>query len=90
MAARREIVGWELGAAEPVTLGRVTLVGESRALFVRLPFGGFVWHRPVAVRVEGDGEARRIPIRDVTRAVQLVLFGLGFAVLVVALAMRGK
>ena len=90
MAARSQVVRWEVHAGEPVTVGRVRLVEQSRALVVRLPFGGFVWHRPVAVRVEGDGETRRVAIRDVTRVAQLALFGLGLAALVAALATRNR
>jgi hypothetical protein len=43
---------------------------------VRLPKGGFVWNRPTAVLVEQDGQARRIPIVDVTRILQVGLLGL--------------
>ncbi|HEY3078830.1 MAG TPA: hypothetical protein VGM69_02875 [Chloroflexota bacterium] len=88
MAARSQVVRWEVRVGEPVTVGRVRLVEQSGALVVRLPFGGFVWHRPVAVRVEGDGENRRVAIRDVTRVAQLALFGL--AALVAALATRNR
>ncbi|HEV8632824.1 MAG TPA: hypothetical protein VG370_01085 [Chloroflexota bacterium] len=85
MAVRRELIRSDAVAGEPVTLGQVRLVPQSRALVVRLPFGGFVWNRPVAVRVERGGETTRVPIHDVTRVVQLGLFGLSFVVLVAAL-----
>jgi hypothetical protein len=34
-----------------------------------------VWNRPVAVLVDRDGQERRVPIVDVTRVAQLVLYG---------------
>jgi hypothetical protein len=63
-------------SAEPVTVDDVTVTLRSRALVVRLPKGGFVWNRPTAVLVEQDGQARRIPIVDVTRILQVGLLGL--------------
>jgi hypothetical protein len=59
----------------PVQAGDVTVTPQSQALIVRLPFGGLVWHRPTAVRVERVGQTSRIPIVDVTRVSQLALFG---------------
>jgi hypothetical protein len=49
---------------------------QSQALSIRWPNGGFVWNRPVAIQVEQDGKIERIPIVDVTRLVQVVLWGL--------------
>jgi hypothetical protein len=62
--------------AEPVTVDDVTVTARSRALVVRLPRGGLVWNRPTAVLVEQDGQARRIPIVDLTRILQVGLIGL--------------
>jgi hypothetical protein len=68
--------GWRGASAGPVTVGNITVTPQSKALIVRLPKGGFVWNRPTAVLVERDGQARRIPIVDVTRILQVGLFGL--------------
>lgn len=68
-----DIFHWERTAGEPITVGDVTLTPESQALSLRLPIGGFVWNRPAAVLVDGDGGQRRVPIVDVTRAAQLTL-----------------
>ena len=81
------ILQWERTAGEPISVGDLTLTPESQALSLHLPFGGFVWNRPTAVLVvDGNGDQRRIPIVDVTRAAQLTLlaaaalfFILGFA-----------
>jgi len=52
--------------AEPVSAGDATITPEARAWVVRLPFGGVVWHRPVAVRVERGGRIERIRILDLS------------------------
>jgi hypothetical protein len=68
-----DMVGSREAWAEPLTVGDVTVTPRSRALVVRWPKGGFVWNRPTAVLVERDGQARRIPIVDVTRSLQVGL-----------------
>jgi hypothetical protein len=57
--------------AQPIAAGGLRLILESQALVVRLPFGGFVWHRPTAVAIEPTGT--RVPIHDFTRIAQLGL-----------------
>jgi hypothetical protein len=49
-----------------------------------------VWNRPAAVLVERDDLTQRIPIVDVTRVMQIVLFGLvfSFSVIITLLAAR--
>ena len=67
----------ETHSGEPVTAGDVTVTPQSSAFTLRWPGGGFVWNRPVAVLVEGDGGTERIPIVDVTLLAQVLLLGLG-------------
>jgi len=58
--------------ARPITAGDLRVTPESRILAVRLPFGGFVWHQPTGVVVERGGRTiQRLPIRDLTRIVQI-------------------
>ena len=73
-------------SGSPVKVGDITVTPQSRAMIVRLPFGGLVWRRPTAVLVERAGQTSRIPIVDVTRVVQLAL--LGASVLVFLLMLR--
>lgn len=80
------VLGSRVASAESVALDDVTVTPRSRALTIRLPSGGLVWNRPTAVLVEQAGRARRIPIVDVTRMLQLGLFGL--AVLMAVLGPR--
>ena len=89
MTRLKDIVQWQTVSGHPVTVGDVSVTPQSQALTVRLPFGGFVWNRPVAVWVE-QGESHhveRIPVVDVTRVIQLGL--LGFSLLF-SMAMMAK
>ena len=64
----------------PVEVGEYRLTPQSQSVSLRLPFGGFVYNRPVAVLVEKGENVERIPIVDVTR---VVLMGLaGFSIIV--------
>jgi hypothetical protein len=76
MRSVMDMSGAREASAEPVTVDDVTVTPRSRALVVRLPKGGFVWNRPTAVLVEQDGHARRIPVVDITRILQVALLGL--------------
>jgi len=89
MTRVKDIVQWQTISGNPVTVGDVSVTPQSQALTLRLPIGGFVWNRPVAVLVE-RGESHhveRIPVVDVTRIIQLGL--LGFS-LVFSMAMMAK
>lgn len=79
------VLQWERTTGEPVVAGDVTITPESQALILRLPIGGFVWNRPTAVLVDGDGGQRRVPIVDVTRTAQIGLLAAGTLFLVAAL-----
>lgn len=59
----------------PIQTAGITVTPQSQTLIVHLPFGGLVWHRPTAILVERAGRTVRIPIVDVTRAIQVALFG---------------
>lgn len=76
-------VQWRAVAGNPVATGGVTVTPWSRALTIRLPFGGFVWNRPTAVVVERAGRIERIPVRDVTRDAQLGLIVLALLLVIV-------
>jgi len=75
---------WQTTSGNPVTVGAVTVTPQSQALTIRRSFGGLVWNRPSAVLVERDGHVERLPIRDVTRVVQLALLGFSVVFLIVA------
>ena len=88
MTQLKDIVQWQTVSGDPVTVGDVTVTPQSQALTVRLPFGGFVWNRPVAVVVEQGGAhtVERLPVVDVTRLIQLGLLGFSLIFSTVMLA----
>ncbi len=67
-----------------VSVGGLTVTPQSRVLSVRLPFGGFVWNRPVVALVEGDGRSQRIPIVDKTSVFVLMMAGVATAVTILS------
>lgn len=54
----------ETRRGETVEVGPHRVTPEARVLLLHLPWGGWVWNRPSAVIVAGDGPERRIPIPD--------------------------
>lgn len=72
--------------SQPIQAGedsQITLVSQSVSRIDET--WGAVWNRPAAVRVETDGVTQTIPIIDVTRIAQVVLWGLtaGFGFLAI-------
>ena len=68
-----KIVQWERISGEPLVLDNVQLTPQARVLSVRLPFGGFVWNRPVSVIVERAGTRETLRVPDVTLFLQLAM-----------------
>lgn len=83
---------YNLQHSDPLYIGNRELTLYSRAL--RIPFpahvGGIVWNRPVFFSVKTSaGQEEILPIRDVTRLVQLALLAACLAtVFVVSVARR--
>jgi hypothetical protein len=78
----------------PIRSGDAEVVVRSRAVQLTLPsgHGGFIWNRPVAVSIRRPGVPEQsLPVRDVTRLLQLALLALGVAgALVLRMAARGR
>ena len=70
----------KIRSGKTITKGEITVTPEAQSLIVKLPFWGFVWHRPVALVVEKDGRQERIPIFDATRAAVWGMVVIGTAV----------
>ena len=87
-----DFIRLENTSAEPIVVGDTRLTPQAQAFSLRFPFGGLVWNRPTAVLVERDDLTQRIPIVDVTRVAQIVLFGLvlTFSVIITLLATRQR
>ena len=75
---------------EKITAGRFSLTPQSKALTIRLPFGGLVWNRPVAVLVEENGQTRRIPIVNATRLAQVGVFALVLVSVIISAVIAQK
>ena len=74
--------------ARPV--GDTTLVLETVGLEARAPFGGFVWHRPAAVRLPDPAVETRMSIPDLTRRWQVVLYSIALLFALAGLMARGR
>ncbi len=86
-----EIIKWQTVSGEAMTVEDVTVVPQSQALTLRWGrYGGLVWNRPVAILVERDGQTERIPIVDLTRAIQLGLLGLCLIICMVAFVVPAR
>lgn len=75
---------YKISEGRPFRRGRLVVTPISRVLAVRLPYWGFVWNRPVAIRLEEDGSTTQLPIVDVTQVAQIALFSVGLAAAIVA------
>jgi len=82
-----DFIRLENTSAEPIVVGDTKVTPQAQAFSVRFPFGGFVWNRPTAVLVERDDSTQRIPIINVTRVAQIVLFGLVLSISVIITAL---
>lgn len=72
----------ETQPGEPIQAGKNKITPFSQAIKLILPrsMGGLVWNRPISVMVQGaDGSEQVLPVRDITRSVQLALLGVGLA-----------
>ncbi len=91
MLRLQRLIQSHIVSGTPLIAGEATLTPQSHALIVRWPSGGFIWNRPVAILVERGAQAQRIPIRDLTRIVQLGLLGLSVVCIIVSwIYMRRK
>jgi hypothetical protein len=83
---------FETTSADPITVGSTRLTPRAAALTFRWSSGGLVWNCPASVQVERNGSTEIIPILDVTRIAQVMLYGLAalFTVLSIMLMIRGR
>jgi hypothetical protein len=76
-----KIITREFHSGTPIQAGTFTLVPFNQVMRMRFPGlkGGVVWNRPntILARTTG-GQEFVIPVKDVTRQVQIALFGGAF------------
>ena len=85
MVWRNGVIQRRTDTGEPITIRGVTVVPQSQAIVVRLPFGGVLWNRPVGVLIKRGEETRRRPITDVSATICRVLFGIGVVCVSIAI-----
>ena len=90
MTDKRPIISWETANGDPIDVGSYRLTPQARSLQIQTRWGGFVWNQPAGVIVDRNGESENLPIVDVTRLVQIILWGLSGIVFVLAWMIRSK
>ena len=89
MVNLKKMVQWQTTSGDRLTVGEITVTPQSRALTIGMPYGSWVWNRPVALQVDGGNAPgagpARIPIVDVTRLAQLGLLGLSMIFSIITL-----
>ena len=90
MPQLKDLIQLQTNTGEKITAGNLSLTPQSKALTIRLPFGGFVWNRPVAVLVEENGQTRRIPIVDATRMAQVGVLALALVSVIISAVFARK
>jgi hypothetical protein len=77
----------ETHAGNPISVGESKIVPLAKVVRLQIPgwLGGIIWNRPVAVVVQtGEDQEQIVPVVDVTRAAQVIIFGSGFFVALMA------
>lgn len=76
----QNVVRWRKQSSEPIVVDDMTLTPQSQVLAVKLPFVGFVWHRPTAVTVRSPRQNETLPITDPTRVILWSILGMSILV----------
>jgi hypothetical protein len=77
MEQLKNIVRLKTVRGESIVTDNNIITPLSQALIVRFPFGGLIWNRPVAIEVDTGKDIRRLPIVDITLAIQIGIFTVG-------------
>ena len=80
MKSGKPIIQWREEAGQPIHTLRGDIIPISRSLFIRFPFGGFVWNRPVAINFIRNGQNQRVPVIDRTRKVIIMIVSVGILI----------
>jgi hypothetical protein len=80
--------------SKPILVGGQKISFISRALRLAVPqggFGGVIWNRPVAVRVQTEGGAEHIlPVVDETRRRKIAIFIAGLVLVLFVSLVAGR
>lgn len=83
----------ETHAGDPIEVGDSKIVPLAKVVQIQIPggLGGLIWNRPAAVVVQtSDEEERVVPVRDVTREIQLAIIGSGLLIVWLSWLLRRK
>ena len=67
----------ETHTAEPIAAGELRLVPIARSARLELGRVSLTWNRAVGLTAESAGGETTVPIRDLTRRLQLAILGAG-------------
>lgn len=84
------IIQVQIQAGAPLEIDKagdspITIVPLSKMIMLNLPIVNGVWSRPIGAEVNDGQNHQRLPITDITRIVQLGLYGLSALFSVVTL-----
>lgn len=78
---------------KPITRHQTTHhIGETDVVLesIAVRAGGLAWARPAAVHLRGAAGEQRLPIRDVTRRWQALLYAVAALCVVIGIANKGR
>jgi hypothetical protein len=70
------LVKWRTIIGDPVNINGRKITPKSKELFLKVPGGFLLWKRPVSVHIEEGPNLEQIPIRDLTRILQISLYSI--------------
>jgi hypothetical protein len=75
-----------------IKIGDASVTPQMQSVMLGWPYGRLVWNRPIAIVLEQDNQATRIPITDITRILIGGFLGLGlfFAMATILLSFQQR
>lgn len=86
----KDLVRWQTVTGQSLNVNGFTLTPQSQVLIIRFPWSAFLWQRPTALLIEGNGQRKRLPLVDLTRLIHLGLWSLGVLILIVRFVQRSR
>ena len=80
----------ETREGEPITVRDMTIVPRSQIYALRWRTIGWVLNRPAGVRIERGGQAKDIPINNITRISRGIIYVFGVVFLVLLWVQLGQ
>jgi hypothetical protein len=77
-------VEWRTVSGTPIEAHGMTITPRSWSIVFHFGRGGFVFNRPVGLRVEREGETETIPILNINRIVKWSMVGAWIGGMIVA------